>query len=303
MKIGKKRGGGRLTLRERIGGFVVRTYFRIARRTIRLRVVNDRRDQICYHSDRQFIYAILHAQQVAALVLADPNTGALVSRSRDGELIVPLLKQSGCVPIRGSSGEGRKGGASALSKMIRHVQAGHPAVIAVDGPKGPRGKVQKGIALLAQKTGVPILPVVMVPKRRHVFKKAWDRLQLPFLFTQLDCRFGDPIYATEADDLVQVALKVENSLRSLEWAVDPKEAAIVRLADLTGSQCYEEAMREAAQQRSSGGHSPSGANASSSVDGEWDARRDNGRPEPSSSACENRSVTDDPQRPGIPKAA
>ena len=46
---------------------------------------------------------------------------------------MPLLQSCGCLPIRGSSGEGRKGGASALAKLIRHCQDGHPAVVAVDG--------------------------------------------------------------------------------------------------------------------------------------------------------------------------
>ncbi|TWT56155.1 DUF374 domain-containing protein [Allorhodopirellula solitaria] len=205
---------------ERLG---VLGYFTLMRRTVRIRVTNDRRDEICHQSDRQFVYALLHAHQAAAIALSDPNTGALVSRSRDGELLVPLLKSCGCVPIRGSSG-GSKGGATALTQMIRHCQDGHPAVIAVDGPKGPRGKVQKGVAKLAQKADIPIVPVVLVPKRRFLFAKAWDRMQLPWPFTQLDCRFGDPISVAADDDLDDVASRLEVELAKLELAADPQEA-------------------------------------------------------------------------------
>lgn len=218
----------KVTLAKRFEALGVMWYFTLMRRTVRIRVTNDQRDAIRYNSQRQFIYALLHAHQAAAIALSDPNTGALVSRSRDGELLVPLLKSCGCVPIRGSSGRGAKGGATALSQMIRHCQEGNPAVIAVDGPKGPRGRVQKGVALLAQKGGIPIVPVVLVPRRRFTFAKAWDRMQLPVPFSQLDCRFGDPIVVGEDDDLDQVALCVEASLERLEWAADPQEAAIAR---------------------------------------------------------------------------
>lgn len=208
--------------------FGLRWFFTLVRRTVRIRVVNDRRDEIRYHSDRQFIYAILHAHQVAATALSDPGTGALVSRSRDGDLIAPLLESCGCVPIRGSSGRGSKGGASALAQLIRHCQQGHPAVIAVDGPKGPRGKVQKGVAMLSQKANIPILPVVLVARRRWLFAKAWDRMQLPIPFSRLDCRFGDPIQVQEHDDLAVIASQIEASLEQLERVEDPEEAAIAQ---------------------------------------------------------------------------
>lgn len=218
----------RLSLSAKVGGWITLVYFKLVRRSVRLHVTNDRRDQIKRDGDGQFIYAILHAHQVAAVALSDPDTGALVSRSRDGDILVPLLKAVGCVPIRGSSGQGRKGGATALTQLIRHVQAGNPAVIAVDGPKGPRGSVQKGVALLSQKTGVPILPVVLVSRRRYILPKAWDRLQLPVPFCVMSCRLGDPIYAGEGDDLDAISQEVEESLAWLEHIVDPNEAKLNR---------------------------------------------------------------------------
>lgn len=212
------------SLVAKVGGLLTLCYFKLVRRTVRLQVTNDRRDQIKREGRGQFIYAILHAHQIAAVALSDPNTGALVSRSRDGDILVPLLKACGCVPIRGSSGQGRKGGATALTQLIRHVQDGNPAVIAVDGPKGPRGTVQKGVAMLSQKTGVPILPVVLVSRWRYILPKAWDRLQLPIPFCVMACRLGDPIYAQEGDDLDAISRAVEENLAWLEHLVDPDEA-------------------------------------------------------------------------------
>jgi len=239
----------KLRLIKRIELFGLKCFFNVVRRTARIHVVNDRRDEIRYHSDRQFVYAILHAHQVAAVALSDPNTGALVSRSRDGDLLVPLLESCGCVPIRGSSGRGGKGGATALSQLIRHCQDGHPAVIAVDGPKGPRGKVQKGAAMLAQKTGIPILPVVLVARQRWLFAKAWDRMQLPLPFCRLDCHFGDPVYASETDCLDEVTLRVEASLVRLEQRVDPVEAEAARAGMAVGPSVAAPASQEGTLRR------------------------------------------------------
>lgn len=213
-------------LSAKLAAVLTYLYFSVVRKSMRLHVVNDRRVQVTRDSDRQYIYAILHAHQVAAVALSEPGVGALVSRSRDGDILVPLLKACNLVPIRGSSGQGRKGGATALSQLIRHVENGNAAVLAVDGPKGPRGQVQNGAAMLAQKTGVPILPVVLVPSRRFTFKKAWDRMQLPLPFCQLACRFAEPIYVTAHDDLDAMSMQVQQSLATLESIVDPKEAAI-----------------------------------------------------------------------------
>lgn len=222
----KKLSVRKTTLSAKIGAVLTFCFFSIVRKSMRLHVVNDRRDQITRDSEHQYIYAILHAHQIAAVALSEPGVGALVSRSRDGDILVPLLKACKLVPIRGSSGHGRKGGATALSQLIRHVEDGSAAVLAVDGPKGPRGQVQNGAAMLALKTGVPILPVVLVPGRRFILKKAWDRMQLPLPFCQLACRFGDPIYVTDSDDLDQISMKVQQSLARLESIVDPDEAAI-----------------------------------------------------------------------------
>ncbi|MEM6365107.1 MAG: lysophospholipid acyltransferase family protein [Planctomycetota bacterium] len=192
-------------------------------------IFNDHRDRIVSRTGRQYVYAILHAHQVAALSMSEAKCGAMVSRSEDGELVVPALKACSLVPIRGSSGTGRKGGATALVEMIRHVRAGHSAVVAVDGPKGPRGRVQPGAAMVAHKANVPVIPVVLIPRRRVILRNSWDRLQLLVPFTNLRVHFGDPIYprpdqfADGRDSIADMGNRIEQSLRNLEAQFDPEE--------------------------------------------------------------------------------
>ncbi len=195
------------------------------RLTCRLRIHNDRRTEIRQASGRSYVFAQLHAHQIAASMYGEPGTGAMVSRSADGEMIVPTLRLCGKTPVRGSSGKARKGGATAIHALIQHVTTGWPAVIAVDGPRGPRGSVQKGAAFLAQKTGTPVLPVMIIPRRRWVIAKTWDRMQIPKPFTTVDVFFADPIPVGPDDDLDVIAEQVRVSLLAMETERDPVEAS------------------------------------------------------------------------------
>ena len=198
----------------------------VLRRTCRVRLHNDPRPQLRAAGDN-YIYAVLHAHQVAAIVDAEPGTGALVSRSHDGQLIVPSLRVRGVIPVRGSSNaRGRdKGGRAAFDALIKHVHAGRPAYLAVDGPRGPRGHVQKGVGLLAQRTGAAIILLAAIPSRRWIFAKAWDRLQIPQPFCTIDGYFGKPLRPHEEETVEAFGKRIEAGLRELEAAHDPQEAA------------------------------------------------------------------------------
>lgn len=211
--------------------YVVGVGLGVLRLTYRRRVVNDRRAAIVRRTGKKYVFAILHSHQVAAVSMSEANTGTMVSRSRDGDLLVPALRACQLVPIRGSTGTGRKGGATALVEMIRHVRQGHAAVIAVDGPRGPRGKVQPGAAMVALKAGVPVLPVVLVPDRRWVMRRSWDRLQILAPFCHVRAQFGDPIYPPpellndSKAAITDMTQRIEDSLRQMESQLDPIEAA------------------------------------------------------------------------------
>lgn len=159
----------------------------------------------------------------------------MVSRSADGEIIARALKFSKCIPVRGS-GDGRntdqkKGGGTALRRLIEHVKSGKPAVIAVDGPKGPRNHVHRGIAVLAMETNAAVLNVVVIPSRRWIFKKTWDRLQFPKPFCTLTAYFAEPIFKLEDETEDQFRLRIEKSLNDLEHSADAEENLFSSVSD------------------------------------------------------------------------
>ena len=148
----------------------------------------------------------------------------MVSRSADGDILVPSLKLGGIVPIRGSSGRQAKGGATALHQLIRHAKTENPVIMAIDGPRGPSGVIQKGIGLLAQKAEAVIVLAVAVPKRRWILTKTWDRTQIPKPFSAIDYYFSDPITARGGESLERLAARMESTLHEMVEAHDPQEA-------------------------------------------------------------------------------
>ncbi|MEL6104844.1 MAG: DUF374 domain-containing protein [Planctomycetota bacterium] len=197
----------------------------VLRKTSPVVVTNDRRGEL-RDAGRPYIYAALHAHKFALLMLSDPRSSpaAMVSRSGDGDLVAHALEKFGIRPVRGSSG-GRKGGATALIQMVRHMREGKAGVLTVDGPTGPRRSVNPGVAMLAQKTGAPVLPLVLIPRRRLMFKKSWDRTQIPLPLAAIDTTFADPIYPVEGEPAEEFLARIQKALEDLEYQHDPEEAA------------------------------------------------------------------------------
>ncbi|TWU56560.1 hypothetical protein Poly51_24760 [Rubripirellula tenax] len=203
------------------------------RMTCRVRIHNDPRGRIRRQSGLCYVFAQLHAHQVAAGMFGDVGTGAMVSRSADAEMIVPALRLLGKTPVRGSSGKSQKGGATALHALVRHIEKGFPAVIAVDGPRGPRGLARPGAGFLAQKTTAPVLPVIAIPTRRWVLNRTWDRMQIPKPFSTVDIYFGEPIFVGQDDDTEAIATRVGTSLHELEFTHDSAERPVAPTPEFT----------------------------------------------------------------------
>ncbi|MFO1066598.1 MAG: DUF374 domain-containing protein [Pirellulales bacterium] len=138
---------------------------------------------------------------------------------------------SGIVPVRGSGGRGDgggRGGREALDAFVDHVKGGRPAYLAVDGPRGPRGHVHKGIAVLARQAEAAVVVMIPVPTRRWVLSRAWDRLQIPKPFCRIDGYFGEPVEPLSGETAEALRQRIESALMRLEELHDPDEHAVGR---------------------------------------------------------------------------
>ncbi len=152
---------------------------------------------------RPFVLAFWHGQQFALLRwAASQRMSALVSQSRDGELVAASLARLGIASARGSSS---RGGAAGLRAIVRRLRAGRDAAFAVDGPCGPARVVRStpgadgvGAALAARLAGSAVVPMAAACARCHVFARAWDGFELPLPFTRVAVVLGAPLSPGEA---------------------------------------------------------------------------------------------------------
>ena len=216
-----------------VSGWVIAIAVSILRMCCRIRLHNDPRPNLRATS-QGYIYSVLHSHQIAAVIQGEIGTGAMVSRSEDGELLIPCLWLRGIVPIRGSNRQksGDKGGLGAIDALVEHIAGGAPGYLAVDGPRGPRNRVHKGIAVLSQRTGAAVVNLVAVPSRRWIFTRAWDRFQIPKPFATIHGYFGEPIFPRKDESVDQYRKRIEISLNDLERENDPVEFELAAAATL-----------------------------------------------------------------------
>lgn len=158
---------------------------------------------------KNYIYSIWHNQQ---LFLLYPYRGqkvcALISQSKDGEYIARVLPYFKMLAVRGSS---TRGGARALIKLMQATKEGYHPMLTPDGPRGPIYKVQHGILYLAQKTGLPIIPVGTALS--HKFKAgSWDKMRVPLPFGKTALVYGKALYITQNTDFEAAAAELKQEL-------------------------------------------------------------------------------------------
>jgi hypothetical protein len=203
---------------RRLVPYLAFSYITLVGWTTRLRVIGqDRRDALRAEG-RRFIYAFWHQRQVFLTYThrGDPAR-VLVSKSKDGELIAETMRLSRMSSARGSSS---RGGPQAVREMMEHVEQGYDLAFTPDGPRGPAREVKAGVLYLAQKLGLPILPLSCALSNRVEFARAWDRFQAPLPFGRACLMYGEPIRVGPDDDLAVKGAELKAELDRLTLAAD-----------------------------------------------------------------------------------
>ncbi len=132
----------------------------------------------------------------------------LISHHRDGAFITSILGWLGIGTVRGST---RKGGANAMRELFTTCDGGSNISITPDGPRGPVYQAQHGAAMLARKTGLPLLPVAFGASRGRRFS-SWDKFLLPYPFARIVFVAGEPIFARDEDDDAAISERLREGL-------------------------------------------------------------------------------------------
>lgn len=182
-------------------------------RTTRFEVEGWEHWEAATREGRQPIYAFWHNRVfLGTYYFRRRGIVVMTSQSFDGEYIARFIQRFGYGVARGSSS---RGGVGALIEMIRLMRQGRPAGFTIDGPRGPRYVAKMGAALLAKKTGAPILPFT-VNAARYYTVSSWDAFQVPYPFTRARVRIAPLIYVPADADEATLAAKRDELQRALD---------------------------------------------------------------------------------------
>ena len=139
---------------------------------------------------------------------------ALISASRDGDLLADAIKRFDFDIVRGSSS---RLGASAILQLTDVLASGRDVVITPDGPRGPAYELGPGIIFLAQKSGAAVLPVNMEYSSCWRLK-SWDRFILPRPFSKVRVIIGQPYHVRSTstpDEFETERLRLQDAMMAL----------------------------------------------------------------------------------------
>lgn len=152
-----------------------------------------------------FIYLLWHGTLLPLTwVHRNRNVVAMISEHSDGEIIARLVHSIGYKTVRGST---TRGAARALLGACRVIEEGACLAVTPDGPRGPAESVAPGAAIIAQRTGAPMVPVSL--KASSAWRlNSWDRFMIPKPFARVHVAYGDPI-TVDADSARDAARETE----------------------------------------------------------------------------------------------
>jgi hypothetical protein len=164
--------------------------------TWRVRVSHDH-DMRRFRAAKQPIVFMLWHGTLLPLLYHHRNEGVVVviSEHADGEIIARIAENLGFGTVRGSTS---RGAARALLRAARMVSEGHDLAVTPDGPRGPAKTIAPGSAIIAQRTGAPVIGAV-ASARRAWRLKSWDAFLIPKPFTTVRIAYSDASHVVAGD--------------------------------------------------------------------------------------------------------
>ncbi len=162
--------------------------------TLRFRILGKKHYRRLKQTGQNFLIAVWHGRIfLPVYALRNQDIAVIVSQHWDGEMIARTIRMLGYRAIRGSS---TRGGKEAFHQMVAYLRSGGVGANIPDGPTGPRHRLKPGTLFLAQRSGVPVLPMSFSAVRGKKFR-SWDRFLLPLPFSRVALIFGEPLFVPE----------------------------------------------------------------------------------------------------------
>ncbi len=185
----------KLKIEGRLARWLIAFGFRLLQlwaRTLRYEI-DDRAGIVGRPVTENYIGALWHNRLLIFPVVLRrffPNRhgAALISASRDGDLLADAIRRFEYDVVRGSSS---RLGASAILQLTQMLASGCDVVITPDGPRGPAYELGPGIIFLAQKSGAAVLPMNLEYSRCWRLG-SWDGFIVPRPFARVRVLIDEP---------------------------------------------------------------------------------------------------------------
>jgi lysophospholipid acyltransferase (LPLAT)-like uncharacterized protein len=153
--------------------------------------VNDEIIKNLDDENKNYILAFWHGTMLLPWYLhGNPKVAALISKSKDGDLLAKILKHWNYNVVRGSSSTG---GDIALAIMIDFAKNDYSITITPDGPRGPAHRFKAGAVITAKKSKVPLILAGVGYKKKKVLGN-WDKFEVPYFFSKAKIIYSEPIF-------------------------------------------------------------------------------------------------------------
>lgn len=185
-----------------LSGFVIN----VLCKTVKYQIKNKDCIQSLNQKNQNYVLAFWHGTMLTPWYLhKESNFTAIVSQSKDGEILTRILKKWKYNVARGSS---HKGGKEAMNMLLDFANSNYSIAITPDGPTGPVNVMKPGAVITAKKSNIPVVLVGIGYQKFYEFS-SWDKFRLPKFFSKANIIYSDPIYIESDLDYDSTDIKIK----------------------------------------------------------------------------------------------
>ncbi len=185
-------------------------------KSLKIEKINDETIKKLNEENKNYILAFWHGTMLLPWFLhGNLKFAALISKSKDGNLLAKLLKHWEYEVVRGSSSSG---GDVALGIMVDFAKNNYSVSITPDGPRGPAHKFKAGAVVTAKKSKVPLILAGIGYKKKKILSN-WDKFEVPYFFSKVKVVYSEPIQVDAGlsyEETSDVIVNCENKLNELQ---------------------------------------------------------------------------------------
>ena len=184
----------------------------------RIDLIHEERWRELYRNRQRHVFLLWH-EALLPLLWQHRHQGIaiVVSEAREGRYLSEFAASLGYRSLPGSS---TRGGARALLRAVRELQAGRAVAFTPDGPRGPRRELKPGVVAAAQRGGAVIVP--LHAEADHAWRlHSWDRFMIPKPRARVRITYGEPFEVAPGDagftEGLERSLRVLNHISQTAW--------------------------------------------------------------------------------------